>query len=288
MANCLCCRSSSKLRQSLSHSSQWLQVSPLLHSLFIFFIVSASDFFLFLTARGGQLETLQWLRTLNGFPKLGKKKKGRKKSFVAFHMREPTAEELFSAACESGHLEMLKWLRSEGCPWDEGACSGAAEGGHLEVLKWLRSEDCPWDVGACEGAAKGGHLEVLKWLSSEGFPWDELTCWGRQGDTYRSAAGGGHLEVLKWLKSVGCPWDGCAWHDAAEGGHLEVLKWLEREGCPEDYAYLGAVKGGQLEVLKWLRSKDYPWDEDLFEVAQEFNHSVFQWAIDNFNPDPDQ
>ena len=197
MANCLCCRSSSKLRQSLSHSSQWLQVSPLLHSLFIFFIVSASDFFLFLTARGGQLETLQWLRTLNGFPKLGKKKKGRKKSFVAFHMREPTAEELFSAACESGHLEMLKWLRSEGCPWDEWTCYGAAQGGHFEVLKWLGSEGCPWDEKACEAAAKGGHFEVLKWLRSEGCPWDERAC--------VRAALGGHLDVLWWAIDNGCP-----------------------------------------------------------------------------------
>ena len=119
-------------------------MSPLLHSLFIFFIVSASDFFLFLTARGGQLETLQWLRTLNGFPKLGKKKKGRKKSFVAFHMREPTAEELFSAACESGHLEMLKWLRSEGCPWGIFFCQYAAR--HLDVLKWAIDNGCPYKV----------------------------------------------------------------------------------------------------------------------------------------------
>ena len=40
---------------------------------------------------------------------------------------------------------MLKWLRAEGCPWDEQACEGAAGGGHLEVLKWLRAEEGPWD-----------------------------------------------------------------------------------------------------------------------------------------------
>lgn len=46
-----------------------------------------------------------------------------------------------------GHLEVLQWLRSEECPYDEGACRAAARSGHLEVLQWLRSDDeCPWDI----------------------------------------------------------------------------------------------------------------------------------------------
>ena len=40
---------------------------------------------------------------------------------------------------------MLKWLRAEGCPWDEWACACAAKGGHVRVLKWLRAEGCRWD-----------------------------------------------------------------------------------------------------------------------------------------------
>jgi len=46
---------------------------------------------------------------------------------------------------EGGHLEVLKWARENGCPWDEDTCAGAAEGGHLEVLKWARENGCPWD-----------------------------------------------------------------------------------------------------------------------------------------------
>jgi len=63
----------------------------------------------------------------------------------------------------------LKWLRSEGCPWNKMTCYAAAEGGHLEMLKWLRSEACPWDKWTCEAAAEGGHLEMLNWLRSECF-----------------------------------------------------------------------------------------------------------------------
>ena len=76
---------------------------------------------------------------------------------------------------------MLKWLRSEGCPWGARACAEAAKRGHWETLKWLRSEGCPWDYRACAKSARGGHLEVPSWV------------------------------VLKWLRSEGCPWDECPW-----------------------------------------------------------------------------
>jgi len=69
-------------------------------------------------------------------------------------------------------LETSKWLRSEGCPWDEAACYYAAYGGHLEILKWLRSEGCPWDEATTSNAAWRGHLDVLKWAIDNGCPYE--------------------------------------------------------------------------------------------------------------------
>jgi len=47
----------------------------------------------------------------------------------------------------------LKCAREHGCLWEEDiagshrdCCALAAQGGHLEVLKWLREQDCPWNV----------------------------------------------------------------------------------------------------------------------------------------------
>jgi len=102
-------------------------------------------------AKGGQLETLQLLKPKKGFE---------------------LDRELFAWACRSGNLEVLKWLRSEGCPWGGRACEGAARGGHLEVLKWLRSEGCPWNAATCSGAASNGHLDVLKWVIDNGCPYE--------------------------------------------------------------------------------------------------------------------
>ena len=46
-------------------------------------------------------------------------------------------------AAKNGHLEVLKYARENGCPWDEWTCSFAARNGHLEVLKWARENGCP-------------------------------------------------------------------------------------------------------------------------------------------------
>ena len=46
-------------------------------------------------------------------------------------------------AAENGHLEVLKWLRENGCPWNEWTCKNAAGNGHLEILKWARENGCP-------------------------------------------------------------------------------------------------------------------------------------------------
>jgi hypothetical protein len=48
------------------------------------------------------------------------------------------------------------------------ACAAAAQHGHLEVLQWVRANGCDWDIGMCAAAAEGGHLEVLQWACANG------------------------------------------------------------------------------------------------------------------------
>tara|TARA_B110000259_G_scaffold24696_1_gene25319 strand:- start:1668 stop:1805 length:138 start_codon:yes stop_codon:yes gene_type:complete len=42
----------------------------------------------------------------------------------------------------------------------------AADGGHLEVLKWLRANGCPWDRETHQAAR--GH--ILEWAVANGLP----------------------------------------------------------------------------------------------------------------------
>jgi hypothetical protein len=83
-----------------------------------------------------------------------------------------------SLAAYDGHLEVLKWLHSTGCPWDSSTCDAAAVGGSLGMLSWLHKMGCPSNAATCCAAACGGHLEVLKWLHNTGCPWDSRTCAG--------------------------------------------------------------------------------------------------------------
>ena len=92
-------------------------------------------------------------------------------------------------------LNTMKWLRSEGCPWDRDTFYCATLNGNLENMKWLRSEGCPLVKGNFHFAAENGNLENMKWLRSEGCPWNE--------DTFCYAALNGNLENMKWLRSEG-------------------------------------------------------------------------------------
>ena len=47
----------------------------------------------------------------------------------------------------SGKLELVQWLRGEGCPWDWFTCHWAVKQGHVEVLRWARENGCPWSAG---------------------------------------------------------------------------------------------------------------------------------------------
>jgi len=127
-----------------------------------------------------------------------------------------------AAAAEGGHLEVLVWLRENGCPWCEDleqlpriwpvssysaldfwlhvdCCALAAKGGYLDVLKFLKEQDCPWDAWTLAGAAEAGHLDVLVWAREHGCPWDEeLEDWDK--DCCALAFDGGHLEMLQWAR----------------------------------------------------------------------------------------
>jgi len=69
-----------------------------------------------------------------------------------------------NAAAESGHLEVLAWLRAQTppCQWSKATCLFAAKGkgNRLQTLQWLRAQrpPCLWDAQACCRACSGGRL----------------------------------------------------------------------------------------------------------------------------------
>jgi hypothetical protein len=76
-------------------------------------------------------------------------------------------------------------LRSEGVPFNSYTCNDAAREGHLDVLKYLKSEGEEFDEETCYAATsrekyattKGQKLKVLQWLVGEGCEWNVKWCY---------------------------------------------------------------------------------------------------------------
>ncbi|GFR42437.1 hypothetical protein Agub_g3342, partial [Astrephomene gubernaculifera] len=108
-------------------------------------------FIVIATARSGHLTCLQWLHThfhisLEAAPNPAAG--GGHLELVSWLVEEAGANltaEMFSYAALSGNLELLRWLRQRGCPWDDHVLSCAAESGCGEALEWLVEQGCPWE-----------------------------------------------------------------------------------------------------------------------------------------------
>jgi len=128
-------------------------------------------------ARGGHLETLKWARDERLPVELRRRARGRRRAATsrcssgrarttARGRREGRARARRGAATSkflSGRAKRLLVGRG-------GRASLRRRGGHLEVLKWLSVNGCPWDEWTCAFAAEGGHLEVLTVGARERLP----------------------------------------------------------------------------------------------------------------------
>src|SRR3989344_9332296 len=88
------------------------------------------------------------------------------KTLVAHVDIQAEYEAAFRWACYKGHLEVAKWLASQGVnihAVDEDAFRRACCNGHLEVAEWLVSQGVnihAYDEDAFRWACHNGHLEV--------------------------------------------------------------------------------------------------------------------------------
>lgn len=110
-------------------------------------------------------------------------------------------------AIDNNNLEIFKWLKENGCPWDEFICCDAAAKNRLEILKWTRVQNppCPWDEDTCSEAAFGGHFEILKWARENNCPWDEDTCSSAHLEVLRSCLYAKSTPPRAWAKENNCP-----------------------------------------------------------------------------------
>lgn len=157
-----------------------------------------------IAAETGDLSMLQWLRTQTPDPC-------------------PLAWSCMKAAASRGDLDMVKWMHAQD-PEEFGIMTmlSAIMSGHVEVVKWLRQQSCPWSPADILSVIRRGSNELVQWLLSqeEPYPWHP--------DAPNEYAAAGNLTMLRWLHQAGyyiTP-DPKAAVSAAISGNTEVLAWL--------------------------------------------------------------
>ena len=84
--------------------------------------------------------------------------------------------DMATIAAQYGRPELAQWLCQErGFPMDASLMNRAAGSGNLELVRWLRDEGCPWGSMACHWAVYFGRVEVLRWVRENGCPWTAET-----------------------------------------------------------------------------------------------------------------
>jgi hypothetical protein len=184
-----------------------------------------------------------------------------------------------AAAARRGDLQMLRWLKEQGCEWENGKdiLCAAARSGNLEMIAWVKQQPgVVCDENTMAAAAGKGQTAICKYLHSEGCPWSSSACW--------AAASNGHVSTLRWLHEHGCPWLADVVRvSAAQGGRVTVLKYLQAEGLVEGAAVLtrmlnAAGAHDKLLAAQWLRQQGAEWPAVLNYYGTAWSGETLAWA----------
>lgn len=88
---------------------------------------------------------------------------------------DPNPQLSLMHAAANNRRDVLEWLLAEfGSMYELNprVAWSAARNGRIELLKWLRERGCPWDHSAVEGAVQhaisDGSMEALRWVAANG------------------------------------------------------------------------------------------------------------------------
>lgn len=176
-------------------------------------------------------------------------------------------------AAENGHLHLIEWLYSKGCPLDKYVSISAASNGHTNLLEWLHEKKCELDKHVCNAAVGG-------------ITADRKGCWDSNID---KTTNGGHFDTLMWLIENECPID---YNDivsaAIRNNHIGILEWVRVnkhfDFNGKNFLSNEAIQGGHIDVLKYLHKNGVNWDidsEPLYCAATYGYVDIMEYAFQN-------
>jgi hypothetical protein len=184
-----------------------------------------------------------------------------------------------AAAARRGDLEMLRWLKEQGCGWEDGKdiLCAAVRSGNIDMAAWVKQQPgVVCDENTMAAAAGKGHTAICEFLHAEQCPWSPSACW--------AAASNGHVDTLRWLREHGCPWIADVIRvSAAQGGRLDVMNYLQQQGIVEGPAVLtrmlnAAGAHDKLAAAQWLRQQGAEWPPVLNYYGTAWSGDTLAWA----------
>ena len=187
----------------------------------------------------------------------------------------PSNKNVCEYIAKQGSIDLMKWARDEGCPWNIHVPYKAAHHGHIALLTWLSDNSCPISYRAAHAAAKGGHIHIIEWLVNINKIDENMFC---QDETYMYIPGliAGNkndsaeeiIEKLEWCRSNGHLLDGRINFGAGMSGKKEIVQWLNTEGVPMDEKTCrGAAYRGHLSLLRWLLDNGCPCSASIMSYS---------------------
>ncbi len=179
-----------------------------------------------------------------------------------------------SHAVIGGNIDMLMFVRSHGCKWDENTLELAAKVNQFNMLKLIKQNGCEINDCVSLRVAENGNVEIMNWLIDNNCIIDNLAC--------EFAADYGHLKMLKLLKKNNCYWDSDTCLAAATGGKLDCFQWLVENGCPLNisHTYSESARFNQIHIIKWMQSKGYIFNsETCIGAIHGKNFELLKWLV---------
>ncbi len=196
----------------------------------------------------------------------------------------PWSETIYLAAAEHGHLEILKWAESHGCPWDNSDLfPAAAKSSNRVVYQWLLDRQCPFkEEFSLINAVKLGKFEFLKFGSANGLT---VMSVGFLNRVQECAARRGDLETILWALDQMKLLYNEPYNEpqiriqniliaAATHCHMHILEWIfeslvwyetqqpaaidrENNFGKESMLVARASRHGNLSMVKFLKDKGF-------------------------------
>jgi pyruvate/2-oxoglutarate dehydrogenase complex dihydrolipoamide acyltransferase (E2) component len=168
-------------------------------------------------------------------------------------------------------LEVLQYLRSEGCELASTYYKFAALRADRAVITWLHEQGFSCEVlHLCNFAASNGSVEQLQWLVERGMQLEPsaLACALREGRTAAVqflVANGLQLEHVPDPTAL-----------VARTGNLPLLQWLQEQGYDvmHENPANEAARSGNVQMVVWLQSQGVEFQSSLFATAAAHGGSL--------------